>query len=209
MVDYGGQTTVTHRNRPAALLALACLATPLLTACSSPSPEAGHPDTAPPTPTSTTSQPTSPASTTGPGTTPPARPAAAAGSTLAAGEAFIGYYVDLLNYAYTTGDPEPFLAESDKGCEGCQGLADYVRKINGKNGGLKGDYKNTLLDVKEISRGDAGRLGGSAAIKSGTYEERATPGASPIPQTGRTGSMEFALSSSAGNWLMYEMQLKE
>jgi hypothetical protein len=84
-----------------------------------------------------------------------------------------------------------------------------VRKINAKNGGLKGDYGNTLLDVKEIYRGESGRLGGSAAIKSGSYEEIVTPGASPVPQEGRTGTMEFALSPSAGSWVMYEMQLEE
>ncbi|MFC5266796.1 DUF6318 family protein [Kribbella qitaiheensis] len=141
---------------------------------------------------------------------PPTRPAPAAGATLAAGEAFLKYYVDLLNYAYTTGDPEPFLTQSDKDCEGCQGLADYVRKINGKNGGLRGDYKNTLLDLNEISRSEDGHLRGTAAIKSGTYEEVATPGASPLQQAGRTGTMEFALSPSpSSDWIMFEMALRE
>jgi hypothetical protein len=133
----------------------------------------------------------------------------AAGSTLAAGEAFIGYYVDLLNYSYATGDAEKLLAESDKGCVGCKGIAGYVQKINAKNGGLQGDFKDQLVDVKEIYRGKSGRLGGSASLKSGSYQERATPGASPVPQPGGTGTMEFTLSASAGNWVMYEMQINE
>ncbi|WP_255513101.1 DUF6318 family protein [Kribbella caucasensis] len=174
-----------------------------------PSPDAGHPETTPPSTTSSTPTPKGTTSGTAEATTPPKRPNAAAGSSLAAGEAFLGYYVDLLNYSYTTGDPQPFLAESDKGCLGCQGLADYVRKINAKNGGLQGDYKDQLMDVKEIYRGSSGRLGGSASVKTGTYQERATPGSSPIPQAASTGTMEFTLAASAGNWVMYEMQIDE
>ena len=199
---------MTHRNRHLAAT-LACLGAVLLAACSTDNPKAGQPNTGPSTsgsaPTSTTTTPGSPTSAP----TPPARPEAATGASLAAGEAFIGYYIDLMNYSSTTGDPERLLAESDKGCVGCQGIADYVRKINARNGGLQGDYKNTLLDVKEIYRGEGGRVGGSASIKSGTYQERATPGASPVPQTGRTGTMEFTLSPAEGAWVMYEMQIKE
>jgi hypothetical protein len=128
---------------------------------------------------------------------------------LAAGEAFLGYYVDLLNYSYATGDPTAFLAESDKGCVGCMSLADYARKTNAKNGGLQGDFKDQLVDVKEIYRGKSGRLGGSATVKTGTYQERATPGASPIPQPASTGTMEFTLAPAAGNWVMYEMQIDQ
>ncbi|TDO27841.1 hypothetical protein EV643_15119 [Kribbella sp. VKM Ac-2527] len=84
-----------------------------------------------------------------------------------------------------------------------------MRKINAKNGGLQGDYKDQLMDVKEIYRGSSGRLGGSASVKTGTYQERATPGSSPIPQAASTGTMEFTLAASAGNWVMYEMQIDE
>jgi hypothetical protein len=115
----------------------------------------------------------------------------------------------LLNYSYLTGDPDPFLAASDVGCLGCKGIADYVRKINAKNGGLTGDFKDQLVVVKEIYRGQSGRLGGSATLKTGTYQERVTPGASPVPQPGSTGTMEFTLSAKAGNWVMYEMKINE
>lgn len=126
---------------------------------------------------------------------------------MAAGEAFIAHYLDLLNHASATGDPAPFLAASDKGCLGCQGLADYTRKVNVKNGAVKGDYKDKLIAVKEIYRGESGRLGGSATIRSGIYEERLTPTASPVLQTSADGTLEFTFSSSAGNWVMYEMQI--
>ncbi|HZX04888.1 DUF6318 family protein, partial [Kribbella sp.] len=188
---------MTHSNRPTQAL-LACLATTtLLTACTNSSPEAGQPNTAPP-PTSASGQTatTSPSPTlsstsastpsTNLPTAPPIRPSAAAGATLAAGEAFIGHYVALLNYSYGTGDASPLMAASDKGCIGCKAVADYVKKINVRNGTLAGDYNDRLIDVKEIFRGSSGRLGGSAILKSGTYTERRTPGGTPVPQRGGT-----------------------
>jgi hypothetical protein len=195
---------VTYRNRPA-IFALACLGAVLMTGCT-PNPAASHPS---PQPTESTSLPGNPSPTATQSAGPPQRPIAADGLTLAAAEAFVRHYVELLNYSYSTGDPGPLLAASDPGCVGCKGIGDYVRKVNGANGGLTGDYKDTLMNVKEIFRGEAGRAGGSATIKSGSYVERATPGASPLPQTGRTGTMQFTLSSAAGRWVMYEMELKE
>ncbi|WP_433015461.1 DUF6318 family protein [Kribbella sp. CA-294648] len=128
---------------------------------------------------------------------------------MAAAEGFLSHYIDLLNYASETGDPEPFLSESDKGCVGCKGIADHTRKFNVKNGSLKGDFKDRLVSVKEFSHGEEGRLFGSATLKTGTFEERVSPGASPVPQPASTGTMEFTLVSKAGNWVMYEMQINQ
>jgi hypothetical protein len=114
-----------------------------------------------------------------------------------------------MNYAYETGDPDALLAESDQGCLGCKGFAEYVRKVNAKNGGLTGDYKDRLTSVKEIFRGTDGKVGGSAALKSGVFEERTSPSAAPVAHDPGTGSLEFTLSARDGNWVMYEMQIKE
>lgn len=182
---------------------LACLsATALLASCG----QAGHPDPSAPTggPSDAVSTPSAAAPTA-----PPMRPQAATGGSLAAGEAFIGHYVDLLNYSRGMGDPGPLLAASDKGCIGCKAIADYAKKINLKNGTLEGDYNDRLVKVEEIFRGSSGRLGGSAILKSGTYTERDSANASPVPQGGGTGTMEFTLSPRGGNWVMYEMEIKE
>jgi hypothetical protein len=201
---------VTTRNRPTAPFALACLATTLaLTACSPGSPDAGQPDvTAPPT-TATTSTPSSTAPPSSQPTAPPTRPSKASGLTLAAAEEFIGYYVSLQNYAYATGDPQYMLAESDRGCLGCKGIGDFVKYSNGKNGGLSGDYLDHLDSVKEIVRGDAGRVGGSAQLHTGAYRERPSPSASPVPRSAGKATLEFTLSPAAGNWVMYEMEINE
>ncbi|TDD48850.1 hypothetical protein E1263_32860 [Kribbella antibiotica] len=199
---------MTPRNwLPAALAAALAL-----TACGPGSPEAGRPNTAPPsvstTPTGSATTPgaTAPSGTTG---SSPTRPQTAEGPSLSAGEAFIGYYVELMNYSYETGNPQALLAEADKGCLGCKGFAEYTRKVNAKNGGLTGDYKDRLTSVKEIFRGTDGKVGGSAALKSGVFQERTSPSAAPVSHDPGTGSMEFTLSARDGNWVMYEMQIKE
>ncbi|WP_337926033.1 DUF6318 family protein [Kribbella italica] len=182
--------------------------TAALSACSNDSPEAGRPETAPPVPTgSMTSEGTAP--TSGPSeqsSAPPDRPATAEGLSLSAAEAFLGHYLALLNFAYTTGDTSPLLAASDKGCVGCKGTADYLAKVNGKNGGLSGDYADRLVEVKEIFKGASGRIGGSLAVQSGNYVERSSPSASPVQKKAHTETWQFTLSAAGNAWVMYEIE---
>jgi hypothetical protein len=197
---------VTTRNRLTAALTAACLAA-TLTACSNSSPEAGRPDTAPPPTGSTTSETSTPTSSpSAQPSTPPARPPAAEGLSLSAAEAFLGHYLALLNFAYTTGDTAPLLSASDKGCVGCKGTADYLAKVNGRNGGLSGDYADRLVDVKEIFKGASGRVGGSLTVQSGSYTERSTPSASPVQKKAHTETWQFTLSAAGKAWVMYEIE---
>lgn len=206
---------MTNRNRPAAALLLTCLTTALLTACTQASPEAGRPNTAPPTSfgTSSSALPTSSVTST---TTedpkpsaPPTRPATATGLTLSAAEAFIGYYVSLQNYAYKTGESQYFLAESDKGCIGCKAIGDFVKFSNGSNGGLSGDYLDKLISVSQIARGNGGKANGSAQLRTGTYMEVATPSAKPVTRPESSAVMSFTLSTQGNNWVMYELEINE
>lgn len=211
MVDYGGQTTVTHRNRPTAA-ALACLGAVLLTGCSPSSPEAGRPDTTPTTTTSTTAPTTAPSTstpTTPPSSTAPERPAAANGLTLAAAEEFVRYYSELMNYASDSGDGSAMLRASDSGCENCKVYADFVKKSNAANGLLTGDYHEHVKEVSELVRGQSGRIGGSAVVTVGQYVSRETPSASPFTSKARTYTREVALSPQNGSWVMYEMRQVE
>jgi hypothetical protein len=101
------------------------------------------------------------------------------------------------------------LAESDRGCLGCKGIGDFVKISNGKNGGLSGDYLDRLDSVKEIVRGDAGRVGGSAKIQTGAYRERPSPSASLMSRPPASATLEFTLSPANGNWVMYEMEINQ
>ncbi|MEV8378601.1 DUF6318 family protein [Kribbella sp. NPDC056861] len=203
---------MTTRNRQATALTLACLCAAALVGCTNDSPKAGQPNTAPPSSSSTpaTSVPTSnPSSTMTTPTAPPGRPSTADGLGLSAAEDFLKHYIDLLNFTYATGDTHPLLAASDKGCVGCQGTADYLLKTNARNGGLSGDYTDHLIDVKELFRGDSGRLGGSMTVRSGNYIERPTPSASPVPKQAHTETWQFTLAPAKGNWVMYEIQVDQ
>jgi hypothetical protein len=199
---------VTTRNRQATALTLACLCAAALVGCTNDSPDAGQPNTAPPPSSSTTtSSPTQPSP--GAPATPPQRPKAAEGLTLAAAEAFVGYYSELLNYASDTGDAGDLLANSDSGCERCQLYADFVKKSNARNGLLTGDYHEHTKEVAELVRGSSGRLGGSSVVTVGAYVSKETQSATPITSKPTTYRRELALSPKGSNWVMYEMKLVE
>jgi hypothetical protein len=206
---------VTTRKRRAIALTLACLcATTLLPACTNKSPEAGQPNTAPPNSGSTSSATSTPTAgnstpTTGTPSAAPERPKAAEGATLAAAEAFIRYYSDLMNYAADTGDTSPMLSASEAGCETCQTYADFVKVSNAANGLLTGDYREHLKKVSELSRGQGGHLGGSAVVTVGAYVSRQTRSATPFQSKATTYSRQFALSPQDGNWVMFEMKQDE
>ncbi|WP_371406973.1 DUF6318 family protein [Kribbella sp. NBC_00662] len=137
------------------------------------------------------------------------RPAAANGLSLAAAEAFIRHYIDLMNYASQTGDGAPLLAASDAGCVGCKQYADFAKKVNGSNGGLSGDYLERVTEVSELIRGTAGRLRGSAAVTVGVYTTQTSPSAKPATSKAAKYTEQVALSPSKGNWVMFEIELED
>lgn len=202
---------MTFRNRQAKTLAYLCAATTALAACS-PTPEAGRPDATPTAPSSASTE-TSTSSTPTPSTSTPAsapeRPKAAQGLTLAAAEAFVYYYSELLNYASDTGDSADLLAASDSGCERCQLYAEFIKKSNASNGLLTGDYHEHTKEVSELVRGTSGRLGGSSVVTVGAYVSKETSSATPIASKPTTYKRELALSPQGGNWVMYEMKFTE
>ncbi|MFK4084282.1 DUF6318 family protein [Kribbella sp. NPDC020789] len=202
---------MTTRNKPALLTACATTLALALTACGPGSPQAGRPNTAPPSTTATqpsVSSPGGPSSSTP--TTVLTRPEAATGLTLASAEAFIGYYVSLLNHAYKTGEIQFFSNESDKGCVGCKSIADFVKVSNGANGGLTGDYLDQLVSVDNVARGaEPGRVGGSAKIRTGAYKERTSPTAKPVDRPVSNSEMTFSLIARDNNWVMFEMDISE
>ncbi|MGY4773163.1 DUF6318 family protein [Kribbella sp. CWNU-51] len=200
---------MTNRNRPAAPL-LTCLATALLlTACTSKSPEAGRPNTSPPTGSNSQTATSAPSASGQPSspTGPPGRPATANGLSLAAAESFVRHYIDLMNYASRTGDGAPLLAASEAGCEGCKQYADFAAKVNAANGGLSGDYVERVTEVSELIRRESGRLAGSANVTVGSYTTKDSPSAKAVTSKPGSYAEQIALSPNGGNWIMYEIKL--
>jgi uncharacterized protein DUF6318 len=199
---------VTTRNRRAAALTLACLCTTWLSACSNTSPEAGRPNTAPPV-SSTASGQTEIPTKSAAQLTAPERPAAADGLTLAAGEAFIGYYSELRNYATATGDTGPMMAESDAGCVHCKGFVSSVKKSNGANGLLVGEYRESVKEISTIAIGEGGHLGADMVITVGQFVRRDSRSGPPVNSKAKSYFREVALSPRNGNWVMFELRQQE
>lgn len=126
---------------------------------------------------------------------------------MAAAEAFYRHYVDLMNYAAQSGKTTELLAASEAGCEGCKEYADFVAKVNVANGGISGDYQEKVKEVSDLSRGDGGRVGGTAMVSVGSYTTKSSPTAKPSVSKAAEYTEEIALSPSDSNWVMYEIQL--
>jgi hypothetical protein len=130
-VDVGRQAG----KHLAGTLAFACMVA--LNGCSGPSE-----DEQPATPASAvdepSTEPTQPESQQAPGPpverpVEPVPPVQAQGTTVRSAEAFVGYYIDLLNYAMVTGDTEAFRAAS-MDCEGCERYADLFDEVAARGG---------------------------------------------------------------------------
>ncbi len=66
----------------------------------------------------------------------PTLPAAAKGSSIRSAKAFVGYYIDLLNYAMVTGDTKAF-RNAARNCEGCDRYADLFDRIEQAGGSAR------------------------------------------------------------------------
>jgi hypothetical protein len=90
---------------------------------------------------STPSEPSTSPVTTGSPTTPvePTLPAAAQKATKAGAEAFVEYYWEVVSYALVTGDLQRLTALAGPDCDGCDGGADFIRRVYDKNGSITAD----------------------------------------------------------------------
>ncbi len=124
---------------PGRSLAAALVVTLLMSGCSS---ESGNSDNRaddqPSASQATKSQPDTSRKTAGnePKPSAPTLPAEAKGDSVNAAEAFVEHYIDLFNYAMTTGDTKAFRAAS-RGCEGCDNYAALFEKVERAGGSAK------------------------------------------------------------------------
>jgi len=122
--------------------AAALVVVPLLTLAScGGDPHKPPPLTVYPSPTQSSSTPTGPVA--------PTLPAAATKHTRAGAEAYVRYYVDVLNYTTTNGDPAALAKISPKDCLGCQSILKVARS-NFESGST---VKGGLWTIKTFARG--------------------------------------------------------
>ena len=117
----------------------AVLCAGVLVACDDdPEPKVGDPTTAPPSTSS--SAPTSPSTSTPTSTGPaePAMPSAAAENSDAGAEAFVHWWVDLINYGSATGHAETLQSVMDSRCSGCDGIVRAITEPYANGGRIEG-----------------------------------------------------------------------
>jgi hypothetical protein len=76
----------------------------------------------------------SPTASSTPTEQPPAMPAAAKGKGRPAAKAFVRYYIDLINYAGTTGDVADMQRVSQPGCVSCRRLIELFSRTYDRGG---------------------------------------------------------------------------
>ena len=86
---------------------------------------------------SSSPEPSSPATPRGPDE--PTLPAEAAGASPKAAKAFVRYYVELLNYAFITGNVTTLRRVSTSDCSGCQDYVEFISDLYSSGGFYTGD----------------------------------------------------------------------
>lgn len=126
--------------------------------------------------------PTGPTGKPDPDPTEPVLPAAAEGTSVRSAKAFVHYYVDLLNYAMTTGDTDAFRAAARSTCSGCHDYVDFVDDIYSDGGYyrtkgwrelrvlLGGQDEDLMFTVTATASPVRYRLSSSAQVKQSERE---------------------------------------
>ena len=144
-----------RRVRTLSVAAGGLVASVVLAACTGDAP-AAQPDppepSEPPTSQAPTDDPTDEPTDepTLPPIAEPELPAAATKPTLKGAEAFVEYYVELMNYAKSTGDSSMLLTAS-RGCDGCNEYAELYTSTYARGGYYKGfDWRPTVRVVYDL-----------------------------------------------------------
>jgi hypothetical protein len=162
----------------------------VLGACSS--------DPVPKEPAATSSTPASPTAT------PPDMPEQARQDSPEGAAAFVKYYVDVFNYAASTGDVDELSRLSAPTCEGCQSYISLYRKTYDAGGYFKGaDW--TLGDLRLQEEDGTSYVTTIAKANPGPY--RATANDPERTSTGQDNQVSFAVSKTKSAWHVDQLGL--
>lgn len=186
---------------PVLALALACMLP--LAACSGDSDEPAAAATASSTTSASPSEP--PSSADKPEKKKPSAPtlpAAAKGDSVKAAKAFVEHYIDLFNYAMTTGETKEFRAASRK-CEGCDRYAKLFEKQY-KRGGFNLTQGWSIQNISMAkTRENLFALVNIQAPRLGYQESKATKLTTYPPDD---YSLRFIVAHSKRTWAVSTME---
>jgi hypothetical protein len=164
----------------------------VLGACSS--------DPVPKEPAATSSAPATPTAT------PPAMPEQAKQDSPEGAAAFVKHYVDVFNYAASTGDVDELSRLSAATCEGCQSYITLYRKTYDAGGYFKGgEWK--IGDLQLQQEDDTAYLTTTVNVSDGAFRENS--GASERTEPGEQTQVSFAAADGAKSWRITQLGLGE
>ncbi|MCW2790796.1 MAG: hypothetical protein JWP56_3099, partial [Aeromicrobium sp.] len=118
--------------------------------------------------------------------------------------AFVKHYVDVFNYAASTGDVDELSRLSAATCEGCQSYITLYRKTYDAGGYFKGaDW--TLGDLKLREAEGTSYVTTLAKADPGQYRETAND--PEHTSTGQDNEVSFAVSRAKSTWQVDQLGL--
>jgi Family of unknown function (DUF6318) len=183
-------------------VALAAVAVALATAGSACShdPDPSPTPTGQPPSTTATATATATASTTPP---PPPLPAAARADTPVGAESFARYYMDVLDYAYQTGNTAPVRAAAH--CKGCDAVADGIDAWYRQGGHYEGGAF-TILAITALKYVRAKNAIVSVAYSRTDRVLVSSAGKREIVKNETNLRLGFTEMRAAGGWLIINIQ---
>lgn len=186
------------RTRVTGLLLASALTGAGVTSCS----DETDPRTAP-TSTATSTAPTTPPPTSDSTPDPkepvePKLPAAAKAPTRAGAEAFVRYYIKLLNYASQTGGTQGLTGTADE-CIGCRKYEHLFSRTYENGGSFVGNLWRPFGFT--VARGPDGFFV-LTQVKAEAGKFTPNAGARPRPLEADTYSLRFTLTRSGGSWFV-------
>ncbi|WP_430297189.1 DUF6318 family protein [Sinomonas sp. B1-1] len=134
----------------------------------------------------------------------PALPEAAKQNTREGFEAFVRHYIDLLDYAYQTGDTKPALAVADPGCNMCNTITKDASTISVQSWLVGGRLQASEISVDASPDIDSIWLA-YLSLTQAPYVDYAPTGplatTSPSPLKGLVARGEF----TEGAWRMFDL----
>lgn len=146
-------------------------------------------------------EPKEPKPTTAPSATAtePSMPPGAKKNTVGGAEAFVRYYVELLNFASVSGNTTRLSDLSDPTCEGCSAYVELYRKTYDAGGYYK-DSEWKLTDVHDEVQNGQPVVFADVHIPAGTYRTK-----SGVPErrgTAEDSKLTFVPILKGHSWLV-------
>lgn len=186
-------------ERAMPLLAALVLAAVTVSSCTSdaptPKPLATSSSTASPAPTAL-----SPATTV----TAPTMPAEARGPSRSSADAFVGHWIDVLDYSGPAGQTDELRRISASQCQDCNTIATLIESVARKHGRIAGDGWR-LLSVRPGASDRPGFTVVDATVQVRPQTLVTRRGASPKRFAGGVRHKEFWLTHSARGWRLVHL----